>query len=157
MSTRKTIIAATLAALGSAWPTLAAAAESASESMAKNAPELPEVGFTASLVQMLAALALVLALVLALYWLARRFLPGQAARGPAGGLKVLGRLALAPRKGLVLVQVGARILVLGVSEQGVNSLASIEDPQEVAQLLGGGGGAFARSLKQAAQDAEEAR
>lgn len=156
MRTRKSIIPAALTALAASWPSLAAAAESVTDSAAKAAPELPEVGFTASLFQMLAALALVLALVLALYWLARRFLPGQAARGPAGGLKILGRLALGPRKGLVLVQVGARVLVLGLSEQGVNALANIDDPQEVARLAGGSGD-FVRSLKQAVQDAEEPR
>lgn len=156
MRKRQSIHAAVLAALGGIWPALAAAAESVAESAAQAPPELPEMGFTASLVQMLAALALVLALVLALYWLARRFLPGQAARGSAGGLKILGRLALGPRKGLVLVQVGARVLVLGVSEQGVNSLANIDDPQEVARLSGGGG-EFAQSLKQASQDAEAPR
>ncbi|MCA1988606.1 MAG: flagellar biosynthetic protein FliO [Desulfarculus sp.] len=145
-----------LTALVGAWSPLAAAAEAVADSVAKNPPELPEVGFTASLIQMLAALALVLALVLTLYWLARRFLPGQAARGPAGGLKVLGRLALGPRKGLVLVQVGARVLVLGVGEQGINALANIDDPQEVARLTGDGAD-FARSLKRAAQDAEEPR
>lgn len=153
MRKRQSICAAALTALAGAWPRLASAAEAVAESAAQAPPGAPEMGFTASLVQMLAALALVLALVLVLYWLARRFLPGQAARGPAGGLKVLGRLALGPRKGLVLVQVGARVLVLGVSEQGVNSLANIDDPQEVARLAGGGD--FAKSLKQASQDREE--
>ncbi|MCA1905415.1 MAG: flagellar biosynthetic protein FliO [Desulfarculus sp.] len=156
MRTRPSICAAALTAVGGAWPSLAAAAESVAESAAKSAPELPEMGYTASLIQMLAALALVLALVLALYWLARRFLPGQAARGSTGGFKILGRLVLGPRKGLVLVQVGARVLVLGVSEQGINALANIEDPQEVDRLAGGGVD-FARSLKRASLDAEEQR
>jgi|GEM_PF-5534402 len=155
MRARRSICAAALVALAGAWPRLVLAAGAVAESGAQAPPELPEMGFTASLVQMLAALALVLALVLALYWLARRFLPGQAARGPAGGLKVIGRLALGPRKGLVLVQVGARVLVLAVSEQGVGALANIDDPQEVARLTGSGD--FAHSLKQAAQDGEEPR
>ncbi len=103
--------------------------------------------FGAALTKMLLALALVLGLVVGLYWLARRFLPSQVA-GPSGGMRVVGRLPLGPRKGLVLVEVAGRVLILGVSEQSLNLLTTLSDPQEVAGLTAGRG-AFGRALKKA--------
>ena len=139
-----------------AWcaPALALAAEAQD----KAAP-LAEADLGGAVVKMLMALALVLAVVVGLYWLARRFMPGQGgvAAGP-GGPRLLGRLALGPKKGLVLVEVGRRVLVLGLAEQGVNLLASIDDPEEVAALTKGRNG-FAGALRRAAaeQPAEETR
>ncbi len=100
-----------------AWPTLAAEAE---------APSALGEGLGPAIVKMLAALSLVLGLVLGLYWLARRFLPGPAASGPSAGLRMVGRLNLAPRKWVTLVEVGGKVLVLGVAEQSISLLASLE-------------------------------
>lgn len=114
---------------------------------AASAPPLPGEDFGAALSKMLLALALVLGLVIGLYWLARRFLPSQVA-GPTGNMRVVGRLPLGPRKGLVLVEVAGRVLVLGVSEQGLNLLTTLSDPGEVAGLAGGRG-AFRRAFRKA--------
>jgi flagellar protein FliO/FliZ len=64
-------------------------------------------------------------------------------------MRVLGRLPLGPRKGLVLVEVAGRVLVLGMSEQGLNLLTTLDDPQEVAGLAASGKGAFGRALRKA--------
>lgn len=133
-------LAAALAALAAEAP--AAAAE----------PGPPDLAGGIS--QMLLALGLVLALVLALYWLARRFLPGAAGLGQASGLRVLGRLALGPKKSLALVEVGKRVLVLGLAEQGVNLLATIDDPAEIA-ALDAAKPAFGLALKRAAKSQED--
>jgi flagellar protein FliO/FliZ len=124
-----------------AWPALALAEEAA-------ATPLPGEDFGAALAKMLLALALVLALMGGLWWLARRFLPHQAG-GPSGGMRVLGRLPLGPRKGLVLVEVAGRVLVLGMSEQGLNLLATLDDPKDIQGLSAGGRGGFGRALKKA--------
>lgn len=123
-------------------PALALAQETAA------ATPLPGEDFGAALAKMLLALALVLGLMGGLWWLARRFLPAQAG-GPSGGMRVLGRLPLGPRKGLVLVEVAGRVLVLGMSEQGLNLLTTLDDPQEVAGLVASGKGAFGRALRKA--------
>lgn len=144
MSRVKTI-AATLA-LGLAGAVRALAAEAPSQA--------PSPDLAGGVSQMLLALGLVLALVLALYWLARRFLPGATGLGQTPGLKVLGRLALGPKKGLVLVEVGQRVLVLGLGEQDITLLATIDDPAEVASLSAGVRGGFGRALKRAAGQEE---
>ncbi|MFH1060201.1 MAG: flagellar biosynthetic protein FliO [Pseudomonadota bacterium] len=144
---RLTAIAAGLAALTAGpWPALAAEAEAAAPA---GPPDL-----TSSISQMLLALGLVLALVLALYWLARRFLPGAAGLGQAAGLRVLGRLSLGPKKGLALVEVGRRVLVLGLAEQGLSLLATIDDPEEIA-ALGAAKPGFGQVLRRAAAGPED--
>ncbi|MFZ5586594.1 MAG: flagellar biosynthetic protein FliO [Thermodesulfobacteriota bacterium] len=136
------------AALALAWAGPALAAEG--EQIAQPPDLAGGVG------QMLLALGLVLALVLLLYWLARRFLPGHAGLGQAAGLRVLGRLALGPKKGLALVEVGRRVLVVGLAEQGVSLLTTIDDPEEIA-ALGAAKGGFGQALQRAAKAQEDGR
>lgn len=140
-------LAAGLGAVG--WAGMALAQETAA------APALAEGGFTAAIVKMLAALALVLAVLVGLYWLIRRFLPGQApGLAGGGGLRLIGRLPLGPKRGLALVEVAGRVLVLGLGEQNISLLASIDDPDQVAQLKAGRPG-FGQALKKAVGQAPE--
>lgn len=135
-----------LAALAAAWgPWLFAAAARAQE---EAPPALEGGGFTLALVKMVGGLAAVLGLMAILYWLLRRFAPGQIMAGRAGKLKLLGRLGLGPKKGVALVQVAGSVLVLGVGEDGVRLLDKITDPDQVAQLADGGQG-FAGALSRA--------
>lgn len=97
-------------------------------------PGLPGDGMGLPIAKMLMALALVLALVMGLYLLARRFLPGNAGAGPAGGMRLLGRLPLGPRKWLALVEVGGKAHLLGVADQSINLLATLDDPDQVERL-----------------------
>lgn len=115
---------------------------------------LPESGFGAALFQMVAGLAAVLGLMIGLYWLLRRFTPGRTASG-GGGLRLLGRLALGPRKFVGLVQVAGRVLVLGVSDRNISLLCSIEDPEQVRSLSQGGLMSFGRAFKRAAEEEGE--
>lgn len=50
-------------------------------------------------------------------------------------VQVLSRVSVAPRNHVLLLRVGGRILVVGDSPGGMNSLAQIDDPDEVASLL----------------------
>lgn len=69
------------------------------------------------------------------FWLKRsghatfRSLPIQA-------LEPMGRRVIGPRQSIQLVRLGGRILVLGVSPDGINTLAEISDPVEVDLLAG---------------------
>ncbi|MBI4577932.1 MAG: flagellar biosynthetic protein FliO [Planctomycetes bacterium] len=65
---------------------------------------------------------------------ARRLLPGARLGSPARHLRVVGRAPLGPRHSVCLVRVGRRVLVLGVGPEGVNALATVDDPEEVAHL-----------------------
>ena len=112
-------------------------------------------GLAGPIVKTLAALALVLAVLMGLYLFLRRLLPGQ---GPglagSGGLRLLGRLLLGPKKGVALVEVADRVLVLGLSEQNVNLLATIDDPEQVRRLSAARTG-FGQALKKAVSGSQE--
>ena len=114
------------------------------------AAPLPETDFTMALFKMLGGLALVLAILVGGYWLSRRFLP-QAGMMGGGRMRLLGRLPLGPRKFVALVAVSRRVLVLGVSQDQINLLANLDDPQEVAQLCAEGG-PFWDKLKKASEE-----
>jgi len=67
--------------------------------------------------------------------LVRRLVPSmRTMNGP--GLEVLGRHHLAPKQSLALVRIGRRVLLVGVSADRLNTLCEIDEPQEVAELLG---------------------
>ena len=84
----------------------------------------------------LAALGVVLALVFGLRWLLRRGGVVSTAAPQGGVVEVLGRTTVAPRSHVVLMRVGMRILVVSDSPSGMRTLASVQDAEEVAELLG---------------------
>ncbi|MFN3166317.1 MAG: FliO/MopB family protein [Phycisphaeraceae bacterium] len=88
------------------------------------------------LLSTLAALGIVLVLVFGLRWMLRRggIVPTAAPQGSI--VEVLSRTTVAPRSHVVLMRVGPRILVVNDSPNGMRTLATIEDPGEVAELLG---------------------
>jgi len=128
------------------WAGLARAQEAA--------PPLAEADLTGAIVKMLAALALVLAVLVGLYWLLRRFLPGQAPGASGGAMRLIGRLPLGPKKGVALVEVAGRVLVLGLGEQNVTLLATIDDQEKIRQLTAGRQG-FGLALKKAVSGSQE--
>ena len=84
----------------------------------------------AGMLQMLPGLGAVLALILALAWLARRM---GVARPRAGShLKLIGERAVGARERVVIVEVAGQWLVLGVAPGQVRTLASMARP-EVAE------------------------
>lgn len=78
------------------------------------------------LVQMLLGLAVVVGLLLGSLWLIKRLsAPGGAARG----MKIVGALAVGPRERIVLVEVADKVLVLGITAAGINTLHTLERTQ----------------------------
>lgn len=84
--------------------------------------------------RMLWPLAVVLGVVGTVYWTARRWMPAARVRD-SGVMRTLGRLSLAPKHQMVAVQVGRRVLLVGVSPDRVSALGTIANPAEVADLL----------------------
>lgn len=78
------------------------------------------------------ALVIVIALILALAWLAKRMpvLGGGIGANPA--LRVVGSLALGPRERVVVVAVGDTQLLLGVGAGGTRILHTLDQPLPVA-------------------------
>lgn len=76
-----------------------------------------------SLLQTTLGLVLVLGLIAAAAWLAKRFVPGQA-RG-ARPLNVVASQAVGQRERVVVVEIGEQWLVLGVAPGNVRALATL--------------------------------
>ncbi len=79
---------------------------------------------------------IVIALAAVLFFVKRYAARKQ--KGPVDGpdMRVLNRVNLQTRKQVYMLQVGQRILIVGASEQGINILSEITDPDEVARLSG---------------------
>lgn len=100
------------------------------------------------LLSTLAALGVVLAIVFGLRWVLRR--GGVVSPSVSSGsvVEVLNRTTVAPRSHVVLMRVGQRILVVSDSTAGMRTLASVNEPEEVAALLGAIDAAKSSSMTQ---------
>ena len=83
-----------------------------------------------SLAQMVGSLILVVGIILVLYYLA-----GRLMKVPQGGgfryIRVVETRHLAPKKSLVLVEVGGEYLLLSSSGEGVNFIKQVEMLEEI--------------------------
>ncbi len=82
----------------------------------------------------LVALGAVLALMLATLRLLQRFAPAASGGRARLPLEVVQRLSLGPKQGVAVVRVGARVLVLGTGEGGVQAIAEL-DGDDLAGVL----------------------
>ncbi len=108
-----------------------------------------------AIVRVILALIVVLAAIVALAWVMRRF--GGGGVTASGNMRVLGSIAVGQRERVVLVQVGDTQLLLGVAPGRVQTLHILETP--VASTGGGPGGAqgspFAARLRRMMQQPEQ--
>lgn len=79
----------------------------------------------ATLLQVVLALAVVLAAIAGAAWLMRRAVP---AIGGGGTVRVVGGTMVGPRERVVVVEVGETWLVLGVTATNVNALHTLPRP-----------------------------
>jgi flagellar protein FliO/FliZ len=100
--------------------------------------------------QVVLALALVLGAIAGSAWLVRRLGAGQHG---AGGLRVVGGVAVGPKERVALVEVGDTWLLVGVAPGRVNALHVM--PRQALAVEGGAEGTpaplFAEWLKRAVQ------
>ena len=80
------------------------------------------------------ALVVVLVAIFLLRWLARQFV--RVGLPESKPIKVLSRSVLSPKQQLLLLQVGKRLVVVGDSGGTMSPLCEINDPDEVAMLIG---------------------
>jgi flagellar protein FliO/FliZ len=141
------------------WAAMVWAADKAAPAPAAPAPApMAEMEFTGALVKMVGGLAGVLAIVLLLYWLVRRFLPGQGIPLKSARMRVLGRLGLGQRSQVTLVQVGEKVLVLGVTPGSVtilDKMDSINELEGAGDGKGASSGGFMETLRRAAGKEEQ--
>lgn len=82
----------------------------------------------------LLSLFAVFAFVMALAYFATRLIGRRFNQQRLGNAQLLSHLPLGPKQFVCVVELADRVLVLGVTEQTVNLLAEISDPEEVEQL-----------------------
>lgn len=82
----------------------------------------------------LAALSFVILLILGLARLFVRKNPYSVGGVPQEAVDVLGRRTIDPRNSVYVIKVGSKIVLLGSSSNGMNTLSEITDPIEVATL-----------------------
>lgn len=95
---------------------------------------MPSLGV--DITRMFLALIIVIALILLARWVVKRFYQGAISTGGTRVVQVLNRTVLAPRQQVLLLQVGRRVVVVGESNGSLTTLAQIDDPDEIAQLVG---------------------
>lgn len=79
------------------------------------------------------ALFVVLLVLAVALWAVRRWVPA-ARSADRGQLEILGRVSLTPKHQVVIVKIGSRCVVVGVSPDRVSRLSEIDDAAEVAGL-----------------------
>jgi len=79
------------------------------------------------------ALGIVLAVITATFWTIKRFTP-SARISDNGVLRVVGRCGLTPKHNLVLVRLGSRFILVGISPDGIHGLCNVAGSNE-ADLL----------------------
>ena len=83
----------------------------------------------------IAALGAILLLFLGLVQIWRRYSPQASNSLPDSAWQMLGTAPLDQKHNLMIVRVGSRLLVLGQSEQGLQTLSEITGGDEVAQMM----------------------
>lgn len=78
----------------------------------------------------------VLVLMLGMAWVIKRYLPARRLLPGAGVIQVVARTALSPKQQIVLVRLGGRFILVGVSPERMNTLTCVDDPQQAALLMG---------------------
>lgn len=93
--------------------------------------------FTAS-IKMASTLGLVLGLMFVIFHLFKKFGLKNSVFGGGEGkpIKVLSTGFLAPRKSIALVEVAGDVLVLGISNDQISLLGTVQDPERIDQIKG---------------------
>lgn len=87
------------------------------------------------ILQTLSALGVVIALILALRYLLQRMSGQPRSSDLRGVVNVLGRAPIAPRTHVLFLRLNQRVIVVGQTPSGLNTLADLDDPEEVAWLI----------------------
>lgn len=90
-------------------------------------------GSSGSFVRMIVGLAVVLAVIYGLYWLAKVYRKTKLRGQSDGRLEVVATTALGPNRSVHLIRVGEELVLVGAAEHGVTKLR-VYGPDEAALL-----------------------
>ncbi len=83
----------------------------------------------------LVSLAAIIALMLGLAYLGKRYLhAGKGARRSLVDVEILGHRSLQPRTSVYVIKVLNRVIVVGTSEHGMQTLSEMSDPETLASV-----------------------
>ena len=101
-----------------------------------NAEQTADIGPSGSwILQTLSALGVVIALILLIRFVFLR-MSGQPRFSDARGVvKVLGRAPIGPRAHVMFLRINQRVIVVGQTPAGLNTLTELDDPHDVAWLI----------------------
>ena len=118
-----------LLAVAGLWAGLCFGQEVAVEQATGVVPGSELESMTGPLLRMVLSLALVLALVGAFAWLAKRFRGSQM---QGGLIQIVSGLSLGPKDRVVLLRVGQKEVLVGVSPSGMRALHVMDKPASTA-------------------------
>jgi flagellar biogenesis protein FliO len=101
-------------------------------SLDRPAPQTP----AGALTTVLGSLAVVLGLFFVVVWFTRRALPRAATSLPAEAVEVLGRTPLSGRQNMHVIRFGPKLLLVSVTPTGAETLAEINDADQVERIAG---------------------
>ncbi len=81
-------------------------------------------------------LVLVLALIAGIALVVKRYMPVNRMLAGGGALDVVARLPLSGKQSLMLVKMGPKLVLVGVSPEQMASLAVVDDPEQIAAIVG---------------------
>lgn len=118
----------------------------AGESLAQGQPSFEGATLAGSILQAVAALAVVVGLILLFYYVSNKlFKGGLSAGSPPKYIRILETKFLAPKKSLLLIEVGGEYILLSNSGDGLQLIKQIDMLEEIEVLdspvfgkLGGG-------------------
>jgi len=84
-----------------------------------------------TLLQSFGVLLLVLALMILVLWLLRRYFALSGAAGQPGVIKMLASMYVAPKERIALVDVLGEKLLIGITPQQISFLARVDDKNDV--------------------------
>ena len=99
----------------------------------------------ADVLKVFAWLAVVLAMMVGVVYLLRRFMPANLPGKSGQYIRVISRTSLSPKHSIYLVKCGSKLLVLGVTPENINCL-SVVGPAEMPDLPGGISSGFEKAL-----------
>lgn len=89
-----------------------------------------------TVVQVAAAMGVVLAIIFVGRMLVRKYVPGVASGNGKGVLEVLARYPVGKSQSVVLLRIGSQIVALNQTKEASHSILVISEPEEVASILG---------------------
>ena len=110
----------------------------------------PTADMTSATFKMLASLALIIGIIIVVFYLLKRLkgLTAKVSEGPA--IRIVASLPIAPKRSVTVVEVGAKWLVLGVGTESISLLSTMEpSPGDLGKARSEreAGGAFERILR----------